>query len=163
MALVWQPQEAAYLQICNLLSEYQKPGANQALVGCAARQKHSAACGGLGNELLSAEEASITQREAKSCSSWHSSCGLSARGFAGYSSQSAYSHRSCEAQHSIRQSAMYQLETSNCSHRSHAEKNLGLLLMPCRFCSSWTKPSMCLTSTTICLSYSQKATISLSR
>jgi hypothetical protein len=32
MALVWQPQEAAYLQICNLLSEYQKPGANQALV-----------------------------------------------------------------------------------------------------------------------------------
>lgn len=32
MALVWQPQETAYLQICNLLSEYQKPGANQALV-----------------------------------------------------------------------------------------------------------------------------------
>lgn len=32
MALVWQPQEAAYLQLCGLLSEYQKPGANQALV-----------------------------------------------------------------------------------------------------------------------------------
>lgn len=33
MALVWQPQEAAYLQLCQLLSDYQNPGANQALVG----------------------------------------------------------------------------------------------------------------------------------
>ncbi|KAF6260222.1 ARM repeat-containing protein [Scenedesmus sp. NREL 46B-D3] len=32
MALVWQPQEAAYLQLCQLLSDYQNPGANQALV-----------------------------------------------------------------------------------------------------------------------------------
>eukprot|EP00879_Flechtneria_rotunda_P017533 GHRR01018382.1.p1 GENE.GHRR01018382.1~~GHRR01018382.1.p1 ORF type:complete len:732 (+),score=218.13 GHRR01018382.1:287-2482(+) len=32
MALVWQPQEAAYMQLCQLLSEFQKPGANQALI-----------------------------------------------------------------------------------------------------------------------------------
>ncbi|WIA22073.1 hypothetical protein OEZ85_004416 [Tetradesmus obliquus] len=32
MALVWQPQEAAYLQLCQLLSDFQKPGANQALI-----------------------------------------------------------------------------------------------------------------------------------
>jgi len=28
MALVWQPQEQAYMQLCQLLSDYQKPGAN---------------------------------------------------------------------------------------------------------------------------------------
>lgn len=32
MALVWQPQEVAYSQLCQLLSEFQKPGANQGLV-----------------------------------------------------------------------------------------------------------------------------------
>jgi hypothetical protein len=34
MALVWQPQEQAYMQLCQLLSDYQKPGANQGLVSC---------------------------------------------------------------------------------------------------------------------------------
>lgn len=32
MALVWQPQEVAYNQLCQLLSDFQKPGANQGLV-----------------------------------------------------------------------------------------------------------------------------------
>ncbi len=32
MAQVWQPQEAGLVQLCHLLSEVQKPGANQAQV-----------------------------------------------------------------------------------------------------------------------------------